>query len=153
MVETHPIRRLYAHYDGYPVPKREDMLQRVGIVVTASGRKGVLKAADLAGAREGIVVVNVGHGNDEIDVQGIVAASSGVDHVADKVVRHKLEGGPTVVLLAGGHPLNIVMNSGSPEPVLLHFALLGLTLFLLRESFVRVAEGRSAAAAGRVETA
>lgn len=128
VVETNPIRRLYAHYDGYPVPRPDDMLKRVGIVVTASGRRGVLKASDLAGAREGIVLVNVGHGNDEIDVQGIVSASSGVDHVAEKVVRYKLEGGPTVVLLAGGHPLNIVMNSGSPEPVLLHFALLGLTL-------------------------
>lgn len=128
VLETNPIRRLYAHYDGYPVPGKEDMLRRVGIVVTASGRTGVLGVADLAQAREGIVLVNVGHGNDEIDVAGIVAASSGVDQVADKVVRYKLERGPTVALLAGGHPLNIVMNSGSPEPVLLHFALLGLTL-------------------------
>ena len=30
--------------------------------------------------------------------------------------------------MAAGNPLNIVTNSGSPEPVLLHFALLGLTL-------------------------
>ena len=31
-------------------------------------------------------------------------------------------------MLGGGHPLNIVLNSGSPEPVLLQFALLGLAL-------------------------
>jgi hypothetical protein len=31
-------------------------------------------------------------------------------------------------VLGDGHPLNIVLNSGSPEPVLLHFAVLGLTL-------------------------
>ncbi len=128
VVENHPIRRLYAHYDGYPVPQIDDMLQRVGIVVTACGRRGVLPVSALSGARQGIVLVNAGHGDDEIDVAGIKAASAGVDHVGDKVVRYRLEGGPTVVLLGGGHPLNIVMNSGSPEPVLLHFALLGLTL-------------------------
>jgi hypothetical protein len=33
-----------------------------------------------------------------------------------------------VVVLANGNPLNIVMNSGSQEPVLLHFAVLGLGL-------------------------
>lgn len=128
VVEAHPIRRLYAHYDGYPVPKLEDMLKRVGILVSCSGHPGVICADDLTGARNGIVLVNAGHGNREIDVKGIKARASGVDHVADHVVRYKLEGGPTVALLADGHPLNIVMNSGSPEPVLLHFAVLGLTL-------------------------
>ncbi|MCK6505214.1 hypothetical protein L6R53_17745 [Myxococcota bacterium] len=128
VVESDPIRRLYAHYDGYPVPRQDDMLRRVGIVVTASGKRGVLPVGALSGAREGIVLVNAGHGNDEIDVAGIKAHSAGVDQVAEKVVRYRLEGGPTVALLADGHPLNIVMNSGSPEPVMLHFALLGLTL-------------------------
>lgn len=128
VVETHPIRRLYAHYDGYPVPGLDELLGRVGIVVTCCGQRRVVGPEHLAGAREGLVLINAGHGNDEIDVGGIKAASGGVDHVADHVVRYRLEGGPTVVLLADGHPLNIVMNSGSPEPVLLHFAVLGLTL-------------------------
>ena len=44
------------------------------------------------------------------------------------MVRYRLESGPTVVILADGYPLNIVTNAGSPEPVLLHFGLLGLTL-------------------------
>ena len=35
---------------------------------------------------------------------------------------------PRITVLGGGHPLNIVLNAGSPEPVLLQFALLGLAL-------------------------
>ena len=31
-------------------------------------------------------------------------------------------------MLGAGNPLNIVLNSGSQEPVLLHFAVLGLAL-------------------------
>jgi S-adenosylhomocysteine hydrolase len=43
-------------------------------------------------------------------------------------------------VLGEGHPLNIVLNSGSPEPVLLHFALLGLTLEWLTQHHVQPGE-------------
>ncbi len=128
VVEPDPIRRLKAHYDAYPTPSLADCLNRVGIAVTCTGRSQVVTVDLLGKCRNGLVLVNAGHGNDEIDVKGIKAGSSGVDQVADLVVRYGLEDGPTVVVLADGNPLNIVTNMGSPEPVLLHFAVLGLTL-------------------------
>jgi adenosylhomocysteinase len=128
VVEPNPIRRLKAHYDAYPTPELSDCLKRVGIAVTCTGKQGVINIDLIRQARNGLVLVNAGHGNDEIDIVGVKAASSAVDQVADHVVRYTIEDGPTVVLLADGNPLNIVTNSGSPEPVLLHFALLGLTL-------------------------
>lgn len=128
VVETDPVRRLFAHYDGFPTPSLADALPRAGILVTATGRPGVVGVDELAAARDGLVLVNAGHGGDEIDVRGIERASARRDHIADQVVRHKLESGPRVTVLGGGHPLNIVLNAGSPEPVLLHFAVLGLAL-------------------------
>jgi adenosylhomocysteinase len=131
VVESDPVRRLFAHYDGFPTPTLEDAVRRVGVLVTATGGHQVVGAAALAKARDGLVLVNAGHGGDEVDVASIKRSADRVDHVADHVVRYRLEGGPQVVVLGGGHPLNIVMNSGSPEPVLLHYAVLGLTLELL----------------------
>jgi adenosylhomocysteinase len=96
--------------------------------VTATGASNVVSAHDLLEAKDGVVVANAGHGGDEIDVRGIQRAANRVDHVADHVVRYRLENGPRVTVLGGGHPLNIVLNSGSPEPVLLHFAVLGLAV-------------------------
>lgn len=128
VVETDAVRRLMAHYDGFPVPTFESLLKRSGIVVTCTGRPGVINVDRLRQSREGLVLVNAGHGGDEIDVQGIKEAAIGVDHIADHVVCYRLEDGPGVVVLADGHPLNIVTNAGSPEPVLLHFCVLGLTL-------------------------
>ena len=93
-----------------------------------AGRSGVVTVDQLRESRNGLVLVNAGHGNDEIDIASIKANATTVDHVADLVVRYGLEDGPTLVLLADGNPLNIVTNMGSPEPVLLHFAVLGLTL-------------------------
>jgi adenosylhomocysteinase len=128
VVERDPVKRLLAHYDGYPTPDLDDAISRVGVVVTATGRPRSVAVEHLQKARDGVVVLNAGHGGDEIDMAGLREASAQVDHVAERVVRHRLHGGPRVTVLADGHPLNIVENSGSPEPVLLHFALLGLAL-------------------------
>ncbi len=128
VVEPDPIRRLKAHYDAYPTPQMDDCLKRVGIAVTCTGKPGVVTVDKLKESRNGLVLVNAGHGSDEFDVKAIKAASTTIDQVADLVVRYGIEDGPTLVLLADGNPLNIVTNKGSPEPVLLHFAVLGLTL-------------------------
>ena len=128
VIEVDPVRRLVAHYDGYPTPGLEECLGRVRILVTSTGRKGVIRADQLKSSRDGLVLVNAGHGGEEIDVEGIRSSAVMVDHIADHVVRYGLESGPSVVVLGDGYPLNIVTNAGSPEPVLLHFAVLGLTL-------------------------
>lgn len=128
VIETDPVRRLFAHYDGFPTPTLDDAITRVGTLVTATGAKAVVDAKRLADARSGLVLVNAGHGGDEIDLASIRQAAVRVDHVTEHVVRYLLEDGPVLTVLGDAHPLNIVLNSGSPEPVLLHYAVLGLTL-------------------------
>jgi adenosylhomocysteinase len=128
VVELDAVRRIVAHYDGYPTPSFSECLESAKIVVTCTGHNQVITASMLERSREGMVLMNAGHGGREIDTKSIKSAAVSVDQVADHVIRYRLENGPTVVVLADGHPLNIVRNAGSPEPVLLHFALLGLTL-------------------------
>jgi adenosylhomocysteinase len=126
--EEDPVRRLFAHYDGYPTPTLTDALTRAGVVVTATGREHTVTLDQLLHARDGLVLVNAGQGGREIDVEGIRRAARGEDHVASQITRYELENRRRINVLADGYPLNIVLNSGSPEPVLLHFAVLGLTL-------------------------
>lgn len=128
VVEADPVRRLFAHYDGFPTPTLQSALSRANIVVTATGRSRALKLEDLEHATGDLVLVNAGHGGDEFDVAAIERAAIRMDNVADQVIRYRLESGRRVVVLGHGHPLNIVLNAGSPEPVLLHFAVLGLSL-------------------------
>jgi adenosylhomocysteinase len=132
--EEDPVRRLFAHYDGYPTPPLDEAISRVGLLVTATGRESAITADHVARARDGLVLINAGHGGDEIDVEGIRKAAVKRDHVADQVARYQLDSGRSITILGDGHPLNIVLNSGSPEPVLLHFAVLGLTLEWLASS-------------------
>ncbi len=137
VIESDPIRRLFAHYDGYPTPTLEEGITRANLLVTATGQPGAVTADHLMGAAaSGLVLVNAGHGGNEVDIESIRRASQRVDHVADQVARYQLEDGTRVTVLGDGHPLNIVLNAGSPEPVLLHFAVLGLAL-----EWLAVAEG------------
>ncbi|MCB9663495.1 MAG: hypothetical protein H6732_05265 [Alphaproteobacteria bacterium] len=128
VVEADPVRRLFAHYDGFATPGLPEALARAQIVATATGRPGVIGVAALREARSGLVLLNAGTGGDEIDVPALRRAAEVVDHMGQDVVRYGLEGGTTVTVLGDGHPLNIVLNSGSPEPVLLQHAVVGLSL-------------------------
>lgn len=131
VVELDPVRRLFAHYDGFPTPDLRDAVSRVNVLVTATGRGKAVTAEDLSHASHGMVLVNAGHGGDEVDIPGLRALAERVDHISDQVVQYRMDRGPRLTVLGDGHPLNIVLNAGSPEPVLLHFAVLGLSMELL----------------------
>lgn len=124
VIEADPVRRLIAHYDGF---LNAYDLEHAQIVVTATGRRHSLPVPTLRTLRDGAVLINAGHGRDEIDIDGLRREADAEDQVGPRVVRYRL-GGRTLVVLADGNPLNIVLNSGSHEPVLLHFAVLGLAL-------------------------
>lgn len=128
VVDLDPVRRLIAQYDGFPTPEAEDGVAHASVIVTAGGRRHSLPVALLRKARSGVVLINAGHGADEIDVEGLANEADTIDQIGPRVVSYQLPGGRKLVVLAGGNPLNIVMNSGSQEPVLLHFAVLGLGL-------------------------
>jgi adenosylhomocysteinase len=128
VVDVDPVRRLIAHYDGFPTPPARDAVRRAQVLVTAGGARHSLPMELLREARTGAVLINAGHGADEIDVDGLARTAEAIDQVGPRVVGYQLPGGPKLMVLAGGNPLNIVMNSGSQEPVLLHFAVLGLGL-------------------------
>lgn len=140
VIERDPVKRLLAHYDGFPTPSLEDAIQRVGVLVTATGMPNSITLEHVVRARDGLVLVNAGHGGNEIDVTSFKDASAQIDHIADQVVCYRLHGGPRVTVLGGGHPLNIVLNSGSPEPVLLQFALMGLALDWVSHSDLKPGE-------------
>lgn len=126
VIERDPVRRLIAHYDGFVTPE-PGQLRRAQVIVAATGRRHSLSVAAMRELRDGVVLISAGHGADELDVAGLRAEAEAVDQVSARVVRYRL-GGRNVVVLGDGNPLNIVLNSGSQEPVILHFAVLGLAL-------------------------
>ncbi len=123
VVEIDPIRQLVAHYDGYGLMDLHHALSSTELIVTATGGRAIIGASELAILRDGVVLMNVGHWAEEIDVPAIRQASKGQRPVAKHLEEYVLgdgAGAKKVYVIAGGGPANVVLLSGSPEPTLIH---------------------------------
>lgn len=69
VAELDPVRALEAQHHGCRDVSLEEGLASCSIVVTATGREGVLGPEQLGRLQPGAIVANVGHSNREIDVE------------------------------------------------------------------------------------
>ncbi|HEX5827083.1 MAG TPA: hypothetical protein VFY23_06160, partial [Candidatus Limnocylindrales bacterium] len=112
VVEIDPVLRLQAMLDGFDVPEKADGLASAEVVVTVTGARDVITAADVVSIRDGAILMNAGHFPHEIDVAGITAAADGADEAADGIVTVR-GAGRTFHLLTGGHMVNLA----GPRPL------------------------------------
>jgi len=68
VAERDPVRQLEAVHFGCRTLPLAEALVEADVIVTATGRDGVLGQAELGLCRDGAVVFNVGHSNREIDI-------------------------------------------------------------------------------------
>jgi adenosylhomocysteinase len=113
VVEIDPVTRLEALLDGFAVPDKADALEHADVVITATGARGVITAADLPGFADGVILFNVGHFPLEIDVPGIVAQAASREPAADGIETLTLPDGRRIHLLTGGHMVNLA----GPRPL------------------------------------
>lgn len=133
VVEQDPVKRLVAHYDGFAVADREEALLSAELVVTATGSKGVIGACEFELLPDRVVLFNVGHWDDEIDLVCLKTKSNSSRHVA-KHLEEYVVGNKKIYLATGGSPVNVVLLSGSVEPTLIHLTTEILCMNYLLES-------------------
>jgi adenosylhomocysteinase len=71
VTEIDPICALQAAMDGYQVLTLDDVVETADIFVTATGNLGVITAADMERMKQGAIVGNIGHFDNEIDMAGL----------------------------------------------------------------------------------
>jgi adenosylhomocysteinase len=113
VVEVDPVTRLEALLDGFSVPDRGDALSRADVVITATGARDIVTAADLPLLADDTVLMNVGHFPVEIDVPALRAAAAETVDAADGIETLRLPDGRRLNLLTGGH----MMNLAGPRPL------------------------------------
>lgn len=125
VVENDPIRRLVAHYDGYGLLKLPAALSSCELLVTATGSKFVVGSDEFRYCRDGLILMNVGHWAEEIDLVGLRAQCRSTRPLVKHLDEFELEGedgSKKIYVVAAGGPANVVMLSGSPEPTLIHLS-------------------------------
>ncbi len=119
VTEIDPICALQAAMDGYQVLTLEDVVETADIFVTATGNFNIIKAADMARMKQGAIVGNIGHFDNEIDMAGL-AALPGVRcvNVKPQVDEWIFADGHSIIVLSEGRLLNLGNATGHPSFVM-----------------------------------
>jgi adenosylhomocysteinase len=110
VAERDPVRQLEALHFGCRTLPLGPALAEAEVVVTATGRDGVLGGAELALCRDGAVVFNVGHSNREIDVDWLMGHEQRT--MKQHIDRYTI-GSRTLFLLNRGSMINLAFTGGS----------------------------------------
>jgi adenosylhomocysteinase len=119
VTEIDPICALQAAMDGFQVLTLEDVVETADIFVTATGNFNIIKAADMARMKQGAIVGNIGHFDNEIDMAGL-AALPGVrkENIKPQVDEWVFADGHSILVLSEGRLLNLGNATGHPSFVM-----------------------------------
>merc|ERR1712048_978595 len=71
VTEVDPICALQACMEGIPVVRMADVIGEIDIFVTATGNKDIIMASDMQKMKNNAIVGNIGHFDNEIDMDGL----------------------------------------------------------------------------------
>jgi adenosylhomocysteinase len=118
VTEVDPTRALEAVMDGYRVMPLAEAAPSADIVITVTGDINVIDRGALERFKDGAIIANSGHFNDEINLAAIDDMSVEVTAPRTFVQSHRLRDGRTVHVLAEGRLLNLAAAEGHPAAVM-----------------------------------
>ena len=117
--EIDPICALQACMEGLEVVRLEDVVGSVDVFVTATGNKDIIMASHMAQMKNNAIVCNIGHFDNEIDVNGLYKYPNIVrQNIKPQVDRFEFEDGRGIILLAEGRLVNLGCATGHPSFVM-----------------------------------
>jgi adenosylhomocysteinase len=119
VTEVDPICALQAAMDGYQVLTLEDVVESADIFVTATGNFNIITAADMERMKQGAIVGNIGHFDNEIDMAGLTKLP-GIQrrNIKPQVDEWVFQDGHSILVLSEGRLLNLGNATGHPSFVM-----------------------------------
>jgi adenosylhomocysteinase len=119
ITEIDPICALQAAMDGYEVTTVERVIGSADIFITATGNKGILSAEMMGRMKQGAIVGNIGHFDNEIDVAGLLRQSDIQRiNIKPQVDEFRFPDGHSIIVLSEGRLLNLGNATGHPSFVM-----------------------------------
>jgi adenosylhomocysteinase len=118
VTEIDPVRALEAVMDGYRVMPLEQAAPQADFVITVTGDLNVIDRRHLEVLKDGAIIANSGHFNDEINLAALDDMASSLAQPRTFVDSYLLRDGRTIHLLAQGRLLNLAAAEGHPAAVM-----------------------------------
>ena len=117
--EIDPILALQAAMDGYQVAKLESVIDKVDVLITATGNLGVVTVDHMLALKHQAIVANVGHFDNEIDMEGLesLAGATRVE-IKPQVHEWQMPNGRSILMLSEGRLMNLGNATGHPSFVM-----------------------------------
>ncbi len=116
--EVDPLRALEAAMDGFEVTTVADAAKRCDLFVTATGNVNVVGADALRVLKDGAILANAGHFNDEIDLKTLGFLAESRRTLRPSVEEYRLRDGRSAVVLGEGRLVNLAAAEGHPPAVM-----------------------------------
>lgn len=107
VAEIDELKAFEAALDGYRVDALENLADWADVIITATGRPGIVGETLFPLLRDGTVLANCGHFPWEIDVPALRAAAITASVLDDAIERVDLGPDRHVILLANGRMMNL----------------------------------------------
>lgn len=118
VTEVDPTRALEAVMDGYRVMPAIEAATQGDIFITVTGDINVIDRPVLERMKDGAIIANSGHFNDEINIPAMEQMSTNKRRVRDFVDEYTYSDGRHVYLLAEGRLVNLSAAEGHPASVM-----------------------------------
>jgi adenosylhomocysteinase len=116
ITEVDPICALQASMEGYKVVDMNDYIGEIDIFVTATGNFNVIDHDQMVKMKNGAIVCNIGHFDNEIDVEGLKKYEW--ENIKPQVDHIIFPDGKRIILLAEGRLINLGCATGHPSFVM-----------------------------------
>ncbi len=125
--EVDPVSAVEAHLDGFEVEPMASAIAKADFLVSATGCKDIVTERELRLAKDGIVMANSGHFDNEVSKTDLVKMSKSVRRVREFVDEYRFKDGKKAYLLAEGRLVNLAAGQGHPVEIMdMSFAIQAL---------------------------
>jgi len=119
VTEIDPICALQAAMEGYQVVTVEDVVGEADFFITATGNYNIITAEHMTNMKDGAIIGNIGHFDNEIDMAGLAKVDGVVKtNIKPQYDKWTFTDGHSVLILAEGRLLNLGCATGHPSFVM-----------------------------------
>jgi len=118
VTEVDPVRALEAVMDGFQVMPIRDAAKIGDIFITVTGNKHVIDGKTIDLLKDGAILANSGHFDNEIDVTYLDKKAKDWVEIRPNVREYHMKNGKKMYLLAEGRLVNLSAAEGHPSEVM-----------------------------------
>lgn len=142
VTEVDPVRAVEAAMDGFDVMPMNKAVRVADMIITATGSRDVVREEHFLVMKDGCVLGNSGHFDNEISKTALEELCGKPKRVREYVDEYRLPNGRKVYLLCEGRLMNLAAGQGHPVEIMdMSFSIQALSLLYLSKNCEKMLPG------------